>query len=296
MEDNNKNSINLNKFISSTGMCSRREAEKLILQGRVTINNKRTELGNRVYDKDVVKVDGRLLKAKPITIYIALNKPVGIVCTTDSRERNNIVKYLNYPERLFPIGRLDKPSEGLIFLTNDGDIVNKILRAGNNHQKEYIVTVDKSISDSFIDRMSNGIPILGTVTQKCKVEKVSDKVFKIILTQGLNRQIRRMCEYLDYEVTKLVRTRIMNIALNTLKTGDWRELTTEEMKEINTMIASSSKTEEASVVVQKPKKKTPKKKEGPVKNDFNKKSASFRKKSSSSKGKSSSFGRKKKRF
>jgi len=296
MENNNRNSINLNKFISSTGICSRREAEKLIIQGRVTINNRTTELGNRVFEGDVVKVDGRLLKAKPKTIYIALNKPIGIVCTTDSREKNNIVRFLNYPERLFPIGRLDKPSEGLIFLTNDGDIVNKILRAGNNHEKEYLVTVNKSISDDFIKRMSNGIPILGTVTQKCKVEKISDKVFQIILTQGLNRQIRRMCEYLDYEVIKLVRTRIMNIELNKMNSGDWRELTLQEMDKINSMIALSSKTEEASTIIEKTKKQKTKKKEAPVKNNFNKKSASFRKKSSSSKKKNASFGRKKKRF
>jgi len=288
MEINNKNSTNLNKFISSTGICSRREAEKLITAGRVTINGKKTTLGNRVFEGDVVKVDGRLLKAKPKTIYIALYKPIGIVCTTDSKEKKNIIKYLGYPERLFPIGRLDKPSEGLIFLTNDGDIVNKILRAGNNHEKEYIVTVNKPINDKFVERMANGIPILGTVTQKCKVEKVSEKVFKIILTQGLNRQIRRMCEYLDYEVTKLVRTRIMNIELAPMKSGDWRELTPEEMKIINKMIATSSKTEEASVIQDKAPKKTKKKKEGPVKNDFNKKSAAFRKKSSS-------FGRRRKR-
>ena len=219
----NQESINLNKFISSTGICSRREAEKLIVEGRVTINGKATQLGNRVFEGDKVKIDGKPLKAKPKTIYIALNKPVGIVSTTDSKEKKNIIKYINYPQRLFPIGRLDKPSEGLIFLTNDGDIVNKILRAGNNHQKEYIVTVDKIITDDFIKKMGNGIPILGTVTQKCSVEKVSDYVFKIILTQGLNRQIRRMCEYLDFEVTKLRRTRIMNVSLVGLKYGDWRE-------------------------------------------------------------------------
>ncbi|MCL4130077.1 UNVERIFIED_CONTAM: hypothetical protein GTU68_025338, partial [Idotea baltica] len=268
-------SINLNKFISSTGICSRREAEKLIIEGRVTINGKPTQLGNRVFKNDVVKVDGRLLKQKPKTLYIAFNKPVGIVSTTDSRERNNIVKAVNYPERLFPIGRLDKPSEGLIFLTNDGDIVNKILRAGNNHEKEYVVTVNKTIDEDFIKKMSNGIPILGTVTKKCKVEKVSEKVFKIILVQGLNRQIRRMCEYLDYEVTKLKRTRIMNVHLGNLKPGDWRELTLEELKEINKMIATSSKTEEASISKEKPKTAKPKKKLSPTKNDFNKKSASF---------------------
>ncbi len=294
MENNNQQSINLNKFISSTGICSRREAEKLIVEGRVTINGNPTQLGNRVFKNDVVKVDGRLLQHKPKTLYIALNKPVGIVSTTDSKERNNIVKQVNHPQRLFPIGRLDKPSEGLIFLTNDGDIVNKILRAGNNHEKEYIVTVNKSIDVDFIKKMSNGIPILGTVTKKCKVEKVSEKVFKIILVQGLNRQIRRMCEYLNYEVTKLKRTRIMNVELGNLKPGDWRELTSEELKEINKMIATSSKTEEASVVKENPKRLKPKKKFSTIKNDFNKKSASFRKTSPKNKKKSTNFSSKKK--
>lgn len=295
MDNNNQQSTNLNKFISATGICSRREAEKLIIEGRVTINGKPTQLGNRVFPKDVVKVDGRLLKHKPKTLYIALNKPVGVVSTTDSRERNNIVKAVNHPERLFPIGRLDKPSEGLIFLTNDGDIVNKILRAGNNHEKEYIVAVNKPIDEKFITKMSNGIPILGTVTKKCKVEKVSTTVFKIILVQGLNRQIRRMCEYLDYEVTKLKRTRIMNVQLGNLKPGDWRELTKEELNVINNMIAKSSKTEEASLVKEKPSKTKPKKKFVPTKNDFNKKSASFRKSSSKNKKKSTGFSSKKKR-
>ena len=246
LENKNEHSINLNKFISSTGICSRREAEKLIIEGRVTINGKTTQLGNRVFDGDIVKVNGQLLKTKPKTLYIAFNKPVGIVSTTDSKERKNIVKYINHHERLFPIGRLDKPSQGLIFLTNDGDIVNKILRAGNNHEKEYVVTIDKKITDEFISKMGAGIPILGTVTKKCKVEKINDFVFKIILTQGLNRQIRRMCEYLGYEVTKLNRTRIMNVNLDKLKIGDWRELTSEEMQLINKMISTSSKTEEAS--------------------------------------------------
>ena len=231
METNNQQSINLNKYISSSGVCSRREAEKFIKEGRITINGKKTQLGNRVGKKDVVKFDGRLVEPKNITLYIALNKPVGIVSTTDDREPNNIVQHVNYPERLFPIGRLDKPSEGLIFLTNDGDIVNKILRAGNNHEKEYFVSVDKSITDDFIASMGGiGIPILGTVTKKCKIEKVSDKIFKIVLTQGLNRQIRRMCEYLDYEVTKLKRTRIMNVELGYLQSGDWRELTEDEIE------------------------------------------------------------------
>ncbi|MBS9773605.1 MAG: 23S rRNA pseudouridine(2604) synthase RluF [Tenacibaculum sp.] len=242
--ETNKNSININKYISSTGICSRREAEKLIVDGSVTINNKIAQLGNRVFEGDEVKINGKPLKTKPKPFYIALNKPIGIVCTTDSKERKNIVKFVGHPQRLFPIGRLDKPSEGLIFLTNDGDIVNKILRAGNNHEKEYIVTVDKPINDRFIKRMGNGIPILGTVTKKCKVEKINDRVFKIILVQGLNRQIRRMCEYLGYEVKKLKRIRIMNISLDRLKVGEWRELTSKEISEINKLVATSVKTNE----------------------------------------------------
>ena len=276
MENNNDTSINLNKYISSTGICSRREAERFITEGRVTINGKPTQLGNRVHEGDVVKIDGKPLKAKPKTIYIALNKPVGIVCTTDSKERKNIVKFVGHPQRLFPIGRLDKPSEGLIFLTNDGDIVNKILRAGNNHEKEYIVTVDKPFDERFIQRMSNGIPILGTVTKKCKVERINNTTFKIILVQGLNRQIRRMCEYLGYEVTKLKRTRIMNVSLGNLKVGEWRELTSKEMEEINKLVTSSSKTEEASkkdVTASSnskvtSKKSTPSKKKTDFKNKF----------------------------
>ncbi|AZJ31952.1 ribosomal large subunit pseudouridine synthase F [Tenacibaculum mesophilum] len=245
MENNNNDtSINLNKYISSTGICSRREAERFITEGRVTINGKPTQLGNRVHEGDVVKIDGKPLKAKPKTIHIALNKPKGIVCTTDSKERKNIVKFVGHPQRLFPIGRLDKPSEGLIFLTNDGDIVNKILRAGNNHEKEYIVTVNKPFDERFIKRMSNGIPILGTVTKKCKVERINDTTFKIILIQGLNRQIRRMCEYLGYDVKKLKRTRIMNVTLGSLKVGEWRELSSKEMDEINKLVAGSSKTYE----------------------------------------------------
>lgn len=265
METNNQESTNLNKYISSTGICSRREAERLIVEGRVTINGKPTQLGNRVFEGDLVKIDGKPLKQKPKTLYIALNKPVGIVCTTDSKERKNIVKFVGHPQRLFPIGRLDKPSEGLIFLTNDGDIVNKILRAGNNHEKEYIVSVDKIINERFIDRMSKGIPILGTVTKKCKVEKLTDTSFKIILTQGLNRQIRRMCEYLGYNVTKLKRTRIMNVSLGNLKKGDWRELTIQEMNKINELVKVSVKTEEASV--EKPSKR----KENKPKRNFNSK-------------------------
>ena len=295
MDSNKQATVNLNKYISSSGICSRREAEKFINEGRVTLNGKPTQLGNRVGKNDLVKLDGRLVKPQNNTLYIALNKPVGIVSTTDDREPKNIIKYINYPERLFPIGRLDKPSEGLIFLTNDGDIVNKILRAGNNHEKEYYVTVNKSITADFIQKMSNGIPILGTITNNCLVEKISDNIFKIILTQGLNRQIRRMCEYLDYEVTKLKRTRIMNVELGYLQVGDWRELTQDEMKEIHKMISTSSKTEEASTIKIKTKKLVSKKKGAPSKNVFNKKSASFRKSSSKSKKSKSSFGFKKKR-
>jgi 23S rRNA pseudouridine2604 synthase len=246
VEKSNENSVNLNKYISNTGICSRREAEKLIVNGSVTINGKPTQLGNRVFEGDVVKVNGQLLRSKPKTLYIAFNKPVGIVSTTDSKERKNIVKYINHPERLFPIGRLDKPSEGLIFLTNDGDIVNKILRAGNKHEKEYIVSVNKPIAKEFVKKMSHGIPILGAVTKKCTTIQLTEYTFKIVLTQGLNRQIRRMCEYLGFEVTKLKRTRIMNVSLGNLRIGDWREISSKEMEQIHKMVANSSKTEEAS--------------------------------------------------
>lgn len=246
MDKSNDNSISLNKYISSTGICSRREANKIIDAGRVTINNKKAVLGNRVFEGDIVRIDNKLLNPKPEPVYIAFNKPVGIVCTTDLREKNNIISYLKYKERLFPIGRLDKPSEGLIFLTNDGDIVNKILRAGNKHEKEYIVTVNKRINDRFIKRMSKGIPILGTITKKCIVKPINEKTFSIILTQGLNRQIRRMCEYLGYNVTRLIRTRIMNVELSNLKSGKWRKLTPKEISTINKMVAHSIKTEEAS--------------------------------------------------
>ena len=258
VENTNENSTNLNKYISSTGICSRREAEKLIIDGKVTINGKPTQLGNRVFEGDIVKINGQPLIAKPKTLYIAFNKPVGIVSTTDTKERKNIVKYINHPERLFPIGRLDKPSEGLIFLTNDGDILNKILRAGNNHEKEYIVSVNKPITSDFIEKMSNGIPMLGTVTKNCKVTRLNDFTFNIVLTQGLNRQIRRMCEFLNYDVTKLQRTRIMNVELANLQIGAWRELTSKEMDIINKMVADSTKTEEASTDIQK-KKFAPKK-------------------------------------
>jgi 23S rRNA pseudouridine2604 synthase len=236
----------LNKFLSETGFCSRREADKLIEQGHVTINGIIPEMGTKVTSNDEVRVNGKLIREKTAkNIYLAFNKPPGIECTTNLDVRNNIVDYINYPERIFPIGRLDKASEGLIFMTNDGDIVNKILRARNNHEKEYIVTVNRPITDRFIERMGNGIPILETVTRKCKVEQISKYVFRIILTQGLNRQIRRMCEYLDYEVTTLKRTRIINISLD-IPLGRYRLLTEIEINELNQLIAPSSKTEEAS--------------------------------------------------
>lgn len=241
----NDNSISLNKFISSTGVCSRREADQWIEEARVTINGEIARKGNRVSPGDEVLVDGNPLKAKPKALYIAFNKPVGIVCTTDLREPKNIVSYIGHSERLFPIGRLDKPSQGLIFLTNDGDIVNKILRAGNQHEKEYIVTVNRPINQRFVQRMSNGIPILGTVTQKCKVEQLGKATFRIILTQGLNRQIRRMCEYLGYQVQKLKRVRIMNVDLGDLKSGEWRPLSQGEVQQIMKMVRHSSKTAEA---------------------------------------------------
>jgi len=245
-KSNNENSISLNKYISETGICSRREADKLISDGRVTINDLPTRLGNRVRKGDIVKIDNKSLKSKPETIYIAFNKPVGIVSTTDVKEKNNIINFIDHHMRLFPIGRLDKPSEGLIFLTNDGDIVNKILRAGNNHEKEYIVTLDRKITDSFLKKMSNGIPILGTITKKCEITKINDRTFKIILIQGLNRQIRRMCNYLGYNVTKLKRIRIMNVKLGKLPIGQWRELKKEEINLIMKMVSKSSKTEDAS--------------------------------------------------
>ncbi len=242
MDKSNENSISLNKYISNTGICSRREANQFIADKKVRINGKLAELGNRVFPGDQVSINNKTLKSAPKSIYIALNKPIGIVCTTDKKERKNIVDFIDHKERLFPIGRLDKPSHGLIFLTNDGDIVNKILRAGNSHEKEYVVRVDKIIDQKFISQMASGIPILGTVTQKCKVSKINKTVFKITLTQGLNRQIRRMCEYLGYDVKTLKRTRIMNIELGKLKVGEWRYLSKAEIKEINSMVADSSKT------------------------------------------------------
>lgn len=225
--------MRINKYISETGFCSRRESDKLIEAGRVTINGRMAELGSTVSPGDDVRIDGNPLGAKKKSVYIALNKPVGITCTTELHVKGNIIDFVKHPERIFPIGRLDKDSQGLILLTNDGDIVNKILRAENNHEKEYIVTVDKPITPLFIQGMSGGVRILGTVTKPCKVTKISDRVFKIVLTQGLNRQIRRMCQAFGYQVRQLKRVRIMNIELGELRVGQWRDLTERELTELN---------------------------------------------------------------
>ena len=230
--------MRLNNYISSSGFCSRREADKLISAGKVTINSKKAVIGQVVNKGDIVKVNNKIIKEKKERVYIALNKPVGITCTTERHVKGNIIDFVNYSERIFPIGRLDKPSEGLILLTNDGDIVNKILRQENNHEKEYLVTVNKNITNDFVEKMSKGVRIFNPVnkkyvtTKKCVVNKVNSNTFKIILTQGLNRQIRRMCEVLGYEVKKLQRIRIMNLTLKGLPTGKWRKLTKEEVKNL----------------------------------------------------------------
>lgn len=234
--------VRLNKYLSEIGHCSRRAADKLIDAGRIEVNGKKVEMGQKVVPTDRIEIDGVLVEnLQERTIYLAFNKPVGIVCTTDTRvEKDNIIDYINYPSRIFPIGRLDKPSEGLILLTNDGDIVNKILHARNNHEKEYLVTVNKPVTKEFIEKMAQGVPILNTVTRKCEVEQIHKKQFRIVLTQGLNRQIRRMCEYLDYKVVKLKRIRIMNIKLD-LGVGKYRELTKKEFNELNRLLKTSKK-------------------------------------------------------
>lgn len=250
---NNKNIINhndrgeeirINKYISETGICSRREADKLIETGKVTIDGKKATMGTKVSKGQVVKVNGKKISKEEELVYIVLNKPVGITCTTEKKIRGNIVDFVGHSKRIFPIGRLDKDSQGLILLTNDGDIVNKILRAGNNHEKEYIVTVDKKITDEFIKKMSSGVKILGTITKECFVRKENDYTFRIILTQGMNRQIRRMSESLGYEVKKLKRIRIMNINLGDLKIGQWRDLSRKELIGLNDLIQDSKKIKE----------------------------------------------------
>lgn len=236
------NLVRINKYLSEVGYCSRRAADKLIEQGRVTINGTVPPMGTKIAEHDKVHVDGQLIsEPKKAPVYLAFNKPEGIVCTTDGRvEKDNIIDFINYPTRIFPIGRLDKPSTGLIFLTDDGDIVNKILRARNHHEKEYEVSVNKPVTKLFIHNMQSGVPILDTVTRKCEVEKTGKFTFRIVLTQGLNRQIRRMCEYFGYDVISLKRTRIMNIRLD-IPNGEWRDLTKSEVAEIQNMVAESSK-------------------------------------------------------
>lgn len=231
----------VNKYISETGFCSRREADTFVEMGRVLINGKVAKNGNRVMENEIVKVDGQLLKNKSAVIYLMLHKPKGVTCTTDLKDKSNIIDFIKFKSRIFPIGRLDKLSEGLIFLTNDGDIVNKILRAGNGHEKEYVVTVDKSITPDFVNKMANGVKILNTVTKKCFVKQEGEKQFRIILKQGLNRQIRRMSEALGYHVTSLIRVRIMNVTLKGLPKGKWRYFSEEEISEVHKLISTSSK-------------------------------------------------------
>ncbi len=236
----------LNKFISETGFCSRREADKYIDQARVTINSNIAVKGNRVQPGDVVEIDGEPIKKKDKIVYLVFNKPIGITCTTDLKDKDNIISFINFKSRIFPVGRLDKPSEGLIFLTNDGDIVNKILRAGNNHEKEYVVTVDKPINQEFIAKMSNGVKISETITKKCVVKQEGKNRFRIVLVQGLNRQIRRMCQVLGYHVHTLKRVRIMNITLANLPVGKWRYFTADEINTIEKSLSASVKTEDGS--------------------------------------------------
>lgn len=235
-------STRLNKYISESGICSRREADRYIEQGNVFINGKRAGIGDQVVAGDVVKVNGQLIEPRneEDLVFIALNKPVGVVSTTEDSEKDNIVDFVNHSTRIFPIGRLDKDSQGLIFLTNHGDLVNKILRAGNDHEKEYLVTVNKPVTDEFIRGMGAGVPMLGTVTKKCKVKREAPFVFRITLIQGLNRQIRRMCEHFGFEVTKLERVRIMNVSLKGLPLGEWRDLTDDELIELFKLIENSS--------------------------------------------------------
>lgn len=238
-----KQGIQINKYISNTGYCSRREADKLIAECRVMINDSIALPSSKVTEHDKVFVDDEIMKKKKSSsVYIMFNKPIGLTTTTDLTDKSNVIAFINYPKRIFPIGRLDKDSEGLLLLTDDGDIVNKILRAGNQHDKEYVVTVNKGITSDFITKMANGVPILGTQTLKCKVHQISGKKFSITLTQGLNRQIRRMCDYLGYDVTSLTRVRIMNIKMDKLPTGKWRLLNMNEINELHSRLTNSSKT------------------------------------------------------
>lgn len=246
----------LNKYISESGLCSRRAADRYIEQGNVFINGRKAKVGDKVFFGDIVTVNGQTIDPKEVdnSILIAYNKPVGITSTTEAGVKGNIVDHVNHSERVFPIGRLDKDSQGLIFLTNNGDLVNKILRAGNNHEKEYIVTVNKPITEAFLTGMAKGVPVLGVMTKKCKIKQESTFVFRIILIQGLNRQIRRMCEHFGFEVTKLERVRIMNVNLKGIPMGEWRELTPEELTEIYNLIAKSSALEASSAPKRSSKK------------------------------------------
>ena len=232
--------IRLNKFLSEAGVCSRREADRLIESGKVTVDGKRAEMGMKVTESQIVCIGKKQVKPKNEMVLLAVNKPVGVVCTEEKKEKNNIINFLKYPTRITYIGRLDKDSEGLLLMTNNGDIINKMMRAGNEHEKEYIVTVNKPVTEEFLEKMANGVPILDTVTRKCKVEKFEKFKFRIILTQGLNRQIRRMCEYLGYKVTRLVRVRVMNIKLGDLKPGEYRAVTEAEIEKLYEVIKNSS--------------------------------------------------------
>lgn len=235
-------SIRLNKYISESGLCSRRAADRYIEQGNVFINGRKAKVGDKVLFGDIITVNGQTIEPKEVenSVLIAYNKPIGITSTTEAGVKSNMIDHVNHSERVFPIGRLDKDSQGLIFLTNNGDLVNKILRAGNNHEKEYVVTVNKPLTATFLAGMAKGVPVLGVMTKKCKVTQESTFVFKIVLIQGLNRQIRRMCEHFGFEVTKLERVRIMNISVKGIPVGEWRELTPSEQTDIFNMVAKSS--------------------------------------------------------
>lgn len=254
--------LRLNKYISDSGICSRREADRFIEQGNVLVNGKKAKVGAQVSERDTVYVNGQVIEPKKAedAIYIAFNKPVGIVSTTDLGEKDNMIEYISYGERIFPVGRLDKESQGLIFLTSNGDIVNKILRAGNKHEKEYVVTVNKPITDQFIEAMGAGVPILGETTKKCTVTKETTFIFRIVLIQGLNRQIRRMCEYFGYDVIRLERVRIMNVTLKGLPIGEWRELKKEELEDIFSKIEDSTDTKKPTKSQSSSAKKVSKKK------------------------------------
>ena len=231
--------IRLNKYLGSAGICSRWEADRLIVSGQVTVNGKQADMGMRVTSADEIQIRGKKIRIQEKKVLLLMNKPRGIICTAQEREKPNIVEYLHYPIRVYPVGRLDKESEGLILLTNQGDLVNRIMRAGNFHEKEYIVQVNRPVTKDFLQKMGKGVPVLDTVTRPCPVEKISEDTFRIILTQGLNRQIRRMCEYLGYEVVRLKRVRIMNLTLKGLKKGDYREITKQELRELERLLKDS---------------------------------------------------------